>query len=336
MTTIKLDIAIQETEYAAPSAWRMLGAEGKSDNIIEHCAKVPQARFCRVLEVGAGEGAILKCLDRKGFAKELHALEISASGVEVIRNQGIKTLASCQVFDGYSIPFDDNAFDLVILAHVLEHVEFPRVLLRELRRVSTYQYIEVPLDNPVERMESTLMLSYGHVDCFSSFRLRHLLISEGLLPIVEAVKKYQCSVMEYIHFEINGTIRTPEAVEAFRRDYAMRIENFNKMSVIDKDRNADICCMLTRQEKSYERESRLFSCAAKYIQLGRFGDANLVAEDLFRTARNARIFYELGRLCAASKRPNQARSMLEKALAMDASFRRAQDLLATLPAAGES
>lgn len=336
VTSIRLDIAIEETAYGAPSEWRMLCAEGKSDNIIELCSSIPRARCDRILEVGAGEGSILQCLDRKKFGKKLHALEISASGVAIIRNRDIKTLASCEVFDGYHIPFDDDTFDLVILSHVLEHVEFPRALLRELHRVSAYHYVEVPLDRPGDSMQSAVMLSYGHVDCFSPSRLRHLLLSEGLLPVAESVKKYQGAAMEYLHFEGRGVSRTPETLAAFRGRYAATLGKFDAMDASEKDRHADVCCMVTRREKAGDREDRLFSCAAAFVRQERFGEATLLADDLFRTSRNAARFQELGSLCAAMAKPVEARAMLEKALAIDPTCRDARELLAALLAAGAS
>ena len=46
--------------------------------------------------------------------------------------------------DGQFLPFADNAFDYVICAHVLEHVEDPKRLIAELMRVANRGYIETP------------------------------------------------------------------------------------------------------------------------------------------------------------------------------------------------
>ncbi|KHK02805.1 methyltransferase domain-containing protein [Desulfovibrio sp. TomC] len=331
MTTIQLEIAIQETEYGAPSEWRMLCAEGKSDNIIELCSKIPQARINRVLEVGAGEGSILKCLDRKAFANELHALEISSSGVEIIRSLGINSLASCDIFDGYTIPFEDNTFDLVILAHVLEHIEYPRILLREMRRVARYQYIEVPLDMPADLVSSAMMLSYGHVDCFSRSRLRHLLLSENLLPIIDSTKRYHRSAVEYLHFEGNGVLRTPELVNAFRQRHDESNRHFNALSEQEKEKNANVYCVVTQYEKVSECTSRLLSYVTDLLRRGRNGEASLIANDIVKNEYNAAIFYKLGQIYASAKKPDQAREMLEKALEIDENLQPARKLLATLP-----
>lgn len=48
------------------------------------------------------------------------------------------------VADGYRLPFKDKAFDYVICSHILEHMEDPAALLREVTRVARAGYIEVP------------------------------------------------------------------------------------------------------------------------------------------------------------------------------------------------
>src|SRR5580704_15704537 len=124
-------------------AWRMLGAKYKAQHIIDVCKS---HNFKKVLEVGAGDGSILKFLADQNFAPEYHAVEISESGVAHILSRNINDLLSVQLFDGYKLPFEDNSFDLVILSHVLEHVEHERMLLREIKRVANHCIIEVPLD----------------------------------------------------------------------------------------------------------------------------------------------------------------------------------------------
>ncbi|MGV3686053.1 MAG: class I SAM-dependent methyltransferase [Daejeonella sp.] len=163
--------------------WRMLSAKYKARNIIDVCAK---QQFKKILEVGAGDGSILKYLDEWQFAPEMHALEISQSGVQQIESRKIVSLKSVQLFDGYGVPFGDNEFDLVILSHVLEHVEFERMLLREIRRVSKYVVIEVPRDYRYgvdKRMKH--FLSYGHINMYTPTSLRFLVQTEGFEVITD-------------------------------------------------------------------------------------------------------------------------------------------------------
>jgi ubiquinone/menaquinone biosynthesis C-methylase UbiE len=158
-------------------AWRMLGAKYKAQHIIDVCEG---RTFKKVLEVGAGDGSILKLLADQDFAPEYHAVEISESGVEHIKSRKIKDLKSVALFDGYHLPFKDNSFDLVILSHVLEHVEHERLLLRELKRVARHCVIEVPRDYKAgvdTRIKH--FLAYGHINVYTPTSLRYLLNTEG-------------------------------------------------------------------------------------------------------------------------------------------------------------
>ena len=105
------------------SQWRELGARQKVQNII-NISKGYQ--FEKVIEVGAGDGSILAEINRRNFARELYAVEISDSGIEAIKNRNLPSLIEVQKFDGYKTNYSDDYFDLVILSHVLEHVEYPR------------------------------------------------------------------------------------------------------------------------------------------------------------------------------------------------------------------
>lgn len=170
-------------------AWRMLGAKYKAQNIVDVCKDIKAEK---VLEVGAGDGSILHYLNEWNFAPQLYALEIADTGVEIIKNRHLKNLVSVMPFDGYKIPFEDDAFDLVILAHVLEHVEHERILLRELKRVAKFIVIEVPKDYRFgvdKRMKH--FLDYGHINMYTPTSLRFLLQSEGLEIVTD-----KCSLTE--------------------------------------------------------------------------------------------------------------------------------------------
>jgi ubiquinone/menaquinone biosynthesis C-methylase UbiE len=174
---LELQAAYDEQYTAELSAWRELGAQYKAENIQALCQGL-QVRSA--LECGAGEGSILLHLDAARFCPELHALEISPSGLRAIRQRTIASVKSVMQFNGYNLPYQNKSFDLAILSHVLEHVEHPRLLLRELKRVSRYTVIEVPLDYSPwvdERLEH--YLAYGHINIFTPALLRFLLKSEG-------------------------------------------------------------------------------------------------------------------------------------------------------------
>ena len=122
--------------------FRMVRALDTCRNIREFCgALCPN----RVLEVGCGDGVVLQVLGDAGFGKELYGLEVSNTGLEATAERKIENLREVRLFNGYDIPYPDRHFDLVLLPLVLEYVEDPRRLLREMARVACHLYIQVQL-----------------------------------------------------------------------------------------------------------------------------------------------------------------------------------------------
>lgn len=183
---------------ASDYKWRMLSAKFKAQHIVAICN---DRTFTSVLEVGAGNGTILHFLDEWHFAPELHVLEISESGVAAIRSRNLSSLRTADIFDGYHIPFGDDEFDLVILSHALEHVEFERMLLRGIKRVSRFQVIEVPQDYRFgvdKRMKH--FLNYGHINMYRPSSLRFLLQSEGMEILADIISMIEPEVTAFNTF----------------------------------------------------------------------------------------------------------------------------------------
>lgn len=168
--------------YGGASEWRRLCAADKAANVAALCAEISHAR---VLEIGAGEGALLARLAELGFARELHALEVAVGAREAILARGIAGLADVRLFDGYAVPHADRSFDLAILSHVLEHVEHPRALLREAARVAAHVFVEVPLEDTWRLPRDFALDATGHLNFYSPRSLRHLVQSAGLRVLRE-------------------------------------------------------------------------------------------------------------------------------------------------------
>lgn len=182
--------------------WRNTGARYKALNIVELSKSI---RFKNVLEVGAGEGSILNWLSQWNFCDDLNCIEISESGIDLIKSKNIKNLKSVLLFDGYKIPYPDNHFDLVICSHVLEHVEHERILLREIKRVSKYQIFEVPIDFSfyVDR-KLEHFLSYGHINIYTPALFRFLLKSENFEVVKDINYLYDDEVLQLMFKKKNS------------------------------------------------------------------------------------------------------------------------------------
>jgi ubiquinone/menaquinone biosynthesis C-methylase UbiE len=185
-----------DEQYAEELAgWREIGGKYKARNIVEVCRG---RQFRKVLDCGAGEGSILKFLDAAAAFDELYAIEISESGIERIRGRDLPRLREARKFDGYEIPYPDDCFDMAYCSHVIEHVEHPRILLRELGRVSRFQVFEVPLDYSVGVDRRTRdFLSYGHINIYTPSLFRFLLNSEGFEILADKLSYAAAEVERY-------------------------------------------------------------------------------------------------------------------------------------------
>lgn len=187
-----------DNQYASEdTAWRDLGAIGKAQNILELCGELKIEKF---LDVGSGDGAVLKVLDDRKFNPNGVALEISQSGFDQIVKRNLSSITDVKLFDGYKIPLENKSFPLATCSHVVEHVEHPRLLLREIHRVSEMQYFEIPIDfsffvdNKVAHY-----LSYGHINIFTPALFKFLLKSEGFEIVKEKFIFYDDAVHQMVH-----------------------------------------------------------------------------------------------------------------------------------------
>ena len=142
---------------------------------------LPGGPYESVLDIGAGEGSVLDALSRSKFAKELHAVEISESGINAIVSRNIPHLKSVNRFDGYTIEAANSTFAMGTAIHVLEHVEHERAFIEEISRVCELIYIEVPLELTL-RVDKAIRESgvYGHINFYNASTFINLLNSSGL------------------------------------------------------------------------------------------------------------------------------------------------------------
>lgn len=125
------------------SRWRAFGAIGKADHVVELCARAG-VRPTSTVEVGCGDGALLHELHERGFGGRLAGFEITDAAVRIAAQR--PEIESVERYDGHRIPVADGAFELGVLSHVLEHVQEPATLLREVGRACRAVVLEVPLE----------------------------------------------------------------------------------------------------------------------------------------------------------------------------------------------
>ena len=96
--------------------------------------QAPLSAMKTILDVGMGQGQLLKWLSRQGKVCTGTGLEFASYGLDVAalkRDFGI-TAVECPV---EKMPFPDKSFDGIIMSHILEHCPNVGVALAEARRV---------------------------------------------------------------------------------------------------------------------------------------------------------------------------------------------------------
>jgi ubiquinone/menaquinone biosynthesis C-methylase UbiE len=90
----------------------------------------------RILDFGAGVGNSLGPMRAAFPDSEIVLLDPSSQSLDIARSR-FPGQAHCQPFDGQTIPYDDDQFDLVFTACVFHHIpeELHTGLLREIGRV---------------------------------------------------------------------------------------------------------------------------------------------------------------------------------------------------------
>jgi 2-polyprenyl-3-methyl-5-hydroxy-6-metoxy-1,4-benzoquinol methylase len=94
---------------------------------LEH---LPVPAGARVLDAGCGSGRLLDELTRYGW--RVSGLDMNPDSVAIARDRGHEDVQQGAV---ETLPWEDEAFDLVTSLDVVEHTADDRVSLRELRRV---------------------------------------------------------------------------------------------------------------------------------------------------------------------------------------------------------
>jgi SAM-dependent methyltransferase len=144
-------------------------------------ALIGDRKFQSILDIGAGEGAVLQELQAQQLGDVLSAVEISGSGLDAIKRRTIANLKDVGRFDGYKIPHPDRSFDLGLAIHVLEHVEHERMFLAEAARVCKTLYVEVPLEH-IGDLQRSIRNSgpFGHINFYTRHSFANLLTTTGL------------------------------------------------------------------------------------------------------------------------------------------------------------
>lgn len=128
-------------------------------------------------------------LSKNGIGRKIEGIEYSKEAISL----GKKLFPNLTFKEGsaYKLPYKDNSFDLVVCTEVLEHLDAPSKILKEILRVSKkYLLISVPnepffmLSNFLRGKNlSRLGNDPGHVNHWNILSLRRFLLKENVAVI---------------------------------------------------------------------------------------------------------------------------------------------------------
>ncbi|MGD9622990.1 MAG: class I SAM-dependent methyltransferase [Mycolicibacterium sp.] len=154
--------------------WRRIGAVGKAANIVRGWAEVVGSpRRPHVIELGCGDGAIAQQLHELNYFSKYQGFDISDSGIQLACARNIPN-ASFTVA-ATSIPVEDDAADVVVMSHVIEHLEHPRQLIEEAHRIAPLLIVEVPCELNRRMPQEYDWNPVGHINHYNPASIRALL-----------------------------------------------------------------------------------------------------------------------------------------------------------------
>ena len=145
----------------------------RSDVLVRQVVKESGTRL-RWLDFGAGDGTLLETVHRIDPEASLFAYDLSTQAEQAVRSRApISGFYSSMAEIG-------TDYDVIILSHVLEHVDNPRAVLVDLiERLSTEGQIVIQVPNVGENPFDLVV--FDHVSHFDQFTLEALLQSVGQL-----------------------------------------------------------------------------------------------------------------------------------------------------------
>lgn len=144
----------------------------------------------RVLDFGSGNGVLTYWMHCNGFGDALLGVDVSNTGVENARAAFACAGLQYEHIDYLADLPPEERFDVVVSSHVLEHIPEPEKVVVQLREMSDWFVLEVPLEKCLWQALSYTLRSkerhdnpLGHVNFWTKTSFRKFLEENGFLII---------------------------------------------------------------------------------------------------------------------------------------------------------
>lgn len=177
--------------------WRALSAVAKAEHVLTLLPELSTTGV-RLLDIGCGDGAVLEAIARDRSEWTFAGVEIAQRAVDIAAERCPS--ADIRRYDGLSLPFDDGAFDVGVLSHVLEHVVDPVAVLREAARACRVVVVEVPLEANLSTRRASkraIAAEIGHIQRLARADVQRIAAAAGLVvtgdlsdPLTQEVQEF--------------------------------------------------------------------------------------------------------------------------------------------------
>jgi len=139
---------------------------------------ISQIHFSSILDVGCGEGVTINLIEP--YIKNKTCLGIDLDPAHIKMSKENAPFCEFKTGDIYNMPFEENAFDVLLCLEVLEHLDNPEKAIKQLyKTTSKYLIISVP-NEPIWRILNMVRGSYwknmgntpGHLNHWSTKSLK--------------------------------------------------------------------------------------------------------------------------------------------------------------------
>src|ERR1700736_5280131 len=168
---------IYNHDVDSEAKWLEFGAVEKT-NSIESLLKAKGIRPSVLMEMGCGTGAVIIECQRRKLAESYLGVEYSSAAVDFLRRNS----SNIEVEQHDLFAELPKVADVVVLSHVLEHLEMPAKCLMNIRRhvCADWLVAEVPLENLLAGRVKALLgrsrgAAAGHVQFFTASSFQTLM-----------------------------------------------------------------------------------------------------------------------------------------------------------------
>lgn len=176
---------IYRSDLELQAQWLRYGAIEKV-NSVEIFLNRHAIKPITLLELGCGTGAVVGECQRRGLGAEFTAVDSSKEAIGYLKShsQGIHCIEADITDPTFKL---DTYFDVVVLSHVLEHIEEPLKFLQSLTKKVRFRHLvaEVPLEGLLVSKLKNLFRDRthnisGHVQFFTETTFQRLVFSASL------------------------------------------------------------------------------------------------------------------------------------------------------------